>query len=213
MSLFTKFKMKTKNIIFDLGVVILDVDYNLAADAFKKLGIPHFDELYSKKKQGSFFDDFETGHLSNEEFRAEIRKHIPHAVTDDQIHEAWNAMLLSVPESTFELLENIGKQKRIFLLSNTNRIHITAFSKIIEKQYGFQKFEALFEKTYYSCNVGMRKPNADIFDLVVRENNLNISETLFIDDSPQHVEGARSYGLTALHLQNNSKVEDLVPLK
>lgn len=205
--------MKIKNIIFDLGVVILDVDYNLAADAFKKLGIPHFDELYSKKKQGSFFDDFETGHLSNEAFREEIRKHIPHSVTDSQIDEAWNAMLLTVPETTFELLESIGKQKRIFLLSNTNRIHIDAFSKIIDQQYGFQKFENLFEKTYYSCNIGMRKPNAEIFDFVVRENNLLVSETLFIDDSPQHVEGARNYGLTALHLQNNSKVEDLVPVK
>ncbi len=132
---------------------------------------------------------------------------------DDQIDDAWNAMLLSVPESTFELLENIGKQKRIFLLSNTNRIHITAFSKIIEKQYGFQKFEALFEKTYYSCNIGMRKPHAEIFEYVVKQNNLTISETLFIDDSPQHVEGARKYGLTALHLQNDTRVEDLIPLK
>lgn len=205
--------MKTKNIIFDLGVVILDVDYNLAAGAFKKLGILHFDDLYSKKKQGSFFDDFETGHLSNEEFREEIRKHIDHSVSDNQIDEAWNAMLLSVPESTFKLLEDISKQKRIFLLSNTNRIHIDAFSKIIEKQYGFQKFEALFEKTYYSCNIGMRKPNAEIFDYVVKQNNLSINETLFIDDSPQHIEGARKYGLTALHLQNNSKVEDLISFK
>jgi len=205
--------VKTKNIIFDLGVVILDVDYNLAAGAFKKLGILHFDDLYSKKKQGSFFDDFETGHLSNEEFREEIRKHIDHSVSDNQIDEAWNAMLLSVPESTFKLLEDISKQKRIFLLSNTNRIHIDAFSKIIEKQYGFQKFEALFEKTYYSCNIGMRKPNAEIFDYVVKQNNLSINETLFIDDSPQHIEGARKYGLTALLLQNNSKVEDLISFK
>jgi len=205
--------VKTKNIIFDLGVVILDVDYNLAAGAFKKLGILHFDDLYSKKKQGSFFDDFETGHLSNEEFREEIRNHIDHSVSDNQIDEAWNAMLLSVPESTFKLLEDISKQKRIFLLSNTNRIHIDAFSKIIEKQYGFQKFEALFEKTYYSCNIGMRKPNAEIFDYVVKQNNLSINETLFIDDSPQHIEGARKYGLTALHLQNNSKVEDLISFK
>ncbi|MBL0340621.1 MAG: hypothetical protein IPP71_06705 [Bacteroidetes bacterium] len=98
-----------KNIIFDLGVVILDVDYHRTTEAFKKLNIPYFDELYSKKKQGSFFDDFETGHLSNEEFREEIRKHVPHTVTNDQIDEAWNAMLLSVPETTFELLENIGK--------------------------------------------------------------------------------------------------------
>jgi glucose-1-phosphatase len=202
--------MPTKNIIFDLGVVILDVDYNLTAAAFKKLGLVDFDAHYSKIKQDNFFDRFETGHMPDAEFRDIIRKHLPHTVTDQQIDDAWNAMLLTVPETTFELLENIGKQKRIFLLSNTNRIHIAAFTKIIEKQYGFSKFESLFEKTYYSCNIGMRKPNAEIFEYVVKKNNLSITETLFIDDSPQHVEGARKYGLTALHLHTETNLQELV---
>lgn len=201
--------MPTKNIIFDLGVVILDVDYNLTAAAFKKLGLADFDEHYSKIKQDNFFDRFETGHMPDAEFRDTIRKHLPRPVTDEQIDEAWNAMILTVPESTFELLENIGKQKRIFLLSNTNRIHIVAFTKIIEKQYGFSKFESLFEKTYYSCNIGMRKPNIEIFDYVVKQNHLAINETLFIDDSPQHVEGARKYGLTALHLHTGTNLKEL----
>ncbi len=208
-SLYCKMPIQTKNIIFDLGVVILDVNYNLTAAAFKKLGLVDFDEHYSKIKQDNFFDRFETGHMSDEEFRDTVRKHIPHPVTDEQIDEAWNAMLLEVADETFELLENIGKQKRIFLLSNTNSIHIKAFTKIIEKQYGFSKFESLFEKTYYSCNIGMRKPNAEIFDYVVKANNLNITETLFIDDSPQHVEGARKYGLTALHLHTGTNLKEL----
>ncbi len=202
--------MKTKNIIFDLGVVILGVDYNLTANAFKALGIPHFDEIYSKIKQQDVFDRFETGHMPEAEFREFIRKNIPHPVTDSQIDDAWNAMLLSVPDSTFELLEDIGRKKRIFLLSNTNQIHITAFTKIIDRQYGFSKFENLFEKTYYSCNINMRKPHLDIFDFVVKENHLPPDETLFIDDSPQHVEGARKYGLTAFHLHTDTNLYALV---
>ena len=202
--------MKTQNIIFDLGVVILELDYNRTAAAFQALGISHFDTIYSKIKQQDFFDRFETGHLTNEEFRDTIRKNIPQPVTDQQIDTAWNAMLLSIPPSTLDLLRDIGSKKRIFLLSNTNHIHIEAFTAIIDRQYGFRKFEQLFEKTYYSCNMGMRKPNADIFDFVVKENHLNIAETLFIDDSPQHVEGARNYGLTALHLHTGTNLGQLV---
>ena len=202
--------MKTKNIIFDLGVVILELDYNRTAEAFKKLGVLHFDEIYSKIKQDDFFDRFETGNLSDEEFRATLRKHIPKPVSDSEIDDAWNAMLLTIPETTFELLRNIGSKKRIFLLSNTNHIHVRAFTKIIDRQFGFRNFEKLFEKTYYSCNMNMRKPNLDIFDFVVRENHLNVDETLFIDDSPQHVEGARKYGLTALHLHSDTNLYELV---
>ncbi len=202
--------MPIKNIIFDLGVVILDVDYNRTSEAFKQLGLVDFDQHYSKAKQDNFFDRFETGEMTDEEFRETIRQHISQPVSVDQIDAAWNAMLIAVPQTTIELLEDIGKKKRIFLLSNTNRIHIKAFTGIIDKQYGFQKFENLFEKTYYSCHLGMRKPDAEIFDFVIRQNHLALSETLFIDDSLQHVEGAREYGLTALHLKNNVKVETLL---
>ncbi len=199
-----------KNIIFDLGAVIIDIDYNLTANAFKKLGLQHFDEIYSKKKQDNFFDRFETGELSNDEFRQEVRSHFTSPITDEQIDEAWNAMLINIPFERMVWLNEIKNKYRIFLLSNTNRIHVTAFTKILADRFGVGVFEKMFEKIYYSCNIGMRKPNANIFDLVVQENKLNLTETIFIDDSPQHIEGARSYGLTALHLQNNSKVEDLV---
>ena len=122
-------------------------------------------------------------------------------------------MLINIPFSRMDWLKEIKNKYRIFLLSNTNRIHVKAFTKIIGERFGEGVFESQFEKIYYSCNMGMRKPDAEIFDHVIRENKLNVAETIFIDDSPQHIEGARNYGLTALHLQNNSKVEDLVPLK
>ena len=202
--------MQYKNIIFDLGVVLLDVDYNLAAAAFRKLGIPDFDAHYSKAQQDRFFDRFETGHMTDEEFRIKLRQYLPSHVTNHQIDEAWNAMLLKVPEENFQLLEKLNKSKRIFLLSNTNRIHIRAFSKIIDLQYGFEKFERLFEKAYYSCNIGLRKPDAEIFDLVVKENQLDLSETIFIDDSPQHIEGARNYGLNVVLLKQGDNLSKIV---
>jgi len=201
--------MNFKNIIFDLGGVIIDIDYNLAAAAFKRLGVINFEEIYSKKQQDNFFNSFETGHLSNENFRIAIRKHIPTSVTDEQIDTAWNAMLINIPQERFNWLKDIGKIYRIFLLSNTNRIHIKAFTEIFNKQFGDLQFEKLFEKVYYSCEIGMRKPNPEIFDFVIKENNLVVSETLFIDDSPQHIEGARNFGVTAWHLENDFKVESL----
>jgi HAD superfamily hydrolase (TIGR01509 family) len=199
-----------RNIIFDLGAVIIDIDYNLTADAFRRLGLLHFDEIYSKAKQDHLFDRFEKGDMSDEEFRETVRKHIPHSVSDEQIDSAWNAMLKEVPEETFGLLEEIGKQKRIFLLSNTNRIHVRAFSKIIERQYGFARFESLFEKAYYSCDIGMRKPDAEIFEFVLLQHGLKANETLFIDDSPQHVEGARNCGIFAFHLRPEHRLGDAV---
>ena len=202
--------MNVKNIIFDLGVVLLDVDYDLAAAAFRKLGIPDFDEHYSKAQQDKFFDRFETGHMTDEEFRNKMRQYIPTHITDQQIDDAWNAMLLKVPQEYFEMLEKVKKSKRIFLLSNTNHIHIRAFSKIIEAQYGFEKFERLFEKVYYSCNIGLRKPDAEVFDLVVKENQLTIEETLFIDDSPQHIEGARKYGLNVTLLKKEDSLNSII---
>lgn len=199
-----------KNIIFDLGAVIIDINYNFTAEAFKKIGITNFDEIYSKKKQDNFFDDFETGHLSNDQFRTEIRKHISHEITDQQIDEAWNAMLINIPDSRMKWLQSLRPKYRIFLLSNTNRIHVKAFSKIISDTHGVGTFESCFDKIYLSCNIGLRKPNADIFDLVVTENNLDLNETVFIDDSPQHIEGAQKYGLTAWHLKDGDTVENLM---
>jgi glucose-1-phosphatase len=202
--------MPVNNIIFDLGAVIIDIDYHRTADAFRQLGLIHFDDIYSKKKQSDFFDRFEKGELAEEEFLKEIKSHLPGAISADQIINAWNAMLIGIPAERYSWLESLRKHKRIFLLSNTNHIHVKAFSKMIDADYGIKKFESLFEKVYYSCCIGMRKPDREIFDKVISDNHLDLSQTIFIDDSPQHIEGARKAGLISHHLPDNVRVEELV---
>ncbi len=202
--------MAIKNIIIDLGGVIINLDHSRLADAFKKLGVRDFDKRYAQNAQQKTFDDFERGALTAEEFRNVFRKYIVNKVTDQQIDEAWNQILMDVPETTMDLLKKLSKDYRLFLLSNTNVIHIPVFTKIIESAHGKGAFEKVFEKIYYSCNMKMRKPDPEIFETVIRENKLLLTETIFIDDGPQHIEGARAVGLTAFLLEKNQTLENLV---
>jgi putative hydrolase of the HAD superfamily len=120
--------------------------------------------------------------------------------SDHEIDHAWNIMLGDLPQRRVAMLEEVGATKRIYLLSNTNGIHYRAFCADIEKNMKIQRFEALFQKLYWSHELGMRKPNQDIFQHVLSDNGLDPASTLFIDDSPQHVEGARKLGIKAFHL-------------
>jgi putative hydrolase of the HAD superfamily len=198
--------MKVKNIILDFGGVIIDVDYHRAADSFRRLGAVGFEKLYSQKEQTAIFDAFEKGILSDEQFRNEVRKYLPAPVSDEQVDNAWNSMVDSIPRPRMDYLLKLKKKYRLFLLSNTNRIHARDFYLKLEKQYGKDCLLQVFEKIYLSFQIGMRKPDAEIFNKVMRDNQLSYSETVFIDDSIQHVEGARLAGLTALHLDLNKTV-------
>ncbi len=197
-----------KNIIFDLGGVILNIDYELTTKAFVELGLENFREVYSQKKQQRFFDDFEKGKLTRTEFFVELSNHLPEGITHEQMENAWNAMLMYIPSDRINWLKKIGSRYRIFLLSNTNEIHIQAFRNILQEDFGKDILEEIFEKCYYSSEIGMRKPEKEIFDRVTNENNLKPSETFFIDDSVQHVEGAISAGLNAELLTKGSVVEE-----
>lgn len=186
-----------ESIIFDLGGVIIDLSYQRTADAFVKLGLKNFDDIYSKAKQSHLFDDFEKGIMSEDGFRTELKKHLPQNTSDAQIDHAWNAMLIDIPVQRVEFIKQVGAKHRIFLLSNTNRIHVKAFSKMADEIFGESNFLSIFEKSYLSCEMGMRKPDAEIFEKVISDNHLDRTKTLFIDDSIQHVEGAMKIGMHA----------------
>ncbi|WP_375563250.1 HAD family hydrolase [Bernardetia sp. OM2101] len=188
-------------IIFDLGGVIINLSYKKTEEGFKRLFGTDFSELYSKQSQTDIFNKLETGHISEKEFVEAMQKSSSKKVSHQEIINAWNAMLLDIPKERIELLKKIGKEKRIFLLSNTNEIHKKAFDKIVLEAHKMGGLETLFEKVYFSHLVGMRKPNREIFDFVIQENDLNPKQTLFIDDSPQHIEGAIKTGLNAYHLE------------
>lgn len=187
-------------IILDLGGVLIDVDYAASARAFAQLGFSGFGELYSKSKQDGLFDRFETGTISPAQFRDRIRQLSQLHLTDAQIDACWNAMLGPVPQGRITLVKRLKERYEVLLLSNTNAIHVPAFEAIVARENGITDFKGLFDGAYFSCELGMRKPDAAIFDHVLSLHGADPKRTLFIDDSIQHVEGARKAGLHAEHL-------------
>lgn len=200
---------KIDTIIFDLGGVVLNLDYNLTINAFKKLGKENFERLYTQSEQDKIFDQFEIGKISASEFRAYLKSFLDNSVNDADIDVAWNAMLLDLPKHRIDLLLELKKRYRIFLFSNTNEIHLDAFQKIIFDSFGDKNLlETIFHQTYYSHLVGFRKPTAEAFEVVLNDHNLIPEKTLFIDDSEQHIEGAKKLGINTIHLVNQD-IQDL----
>ena len=188
-------------IIFDLGGVILNLDYNLTIKAFQNLGNENFDTLYTQSHQDKIFDLFDTGQISAPEFRNYLRKFLDEHISDQQIDGAWNAMLLDLPPRRIDFIQQLRKKVPVYLFSNTNEIHHAAFRQTIKTQFGDENLlDNLFDQAYYSHQVGKRKPNADAFLKVIDDHKLTIHSTLFIDDSIQHIEGARQLGLQTIHL-------------
>ncbi len=193
--------MRIKNIIFDLGGVLLNIDYHAAIRRFKALGMEHFDALYNQASQTDLFDRFDRGEVSPAGFRQALRDLSGLPLTDGDIDAAWNAMLLDFPASRLELLEKAGRHYRLFLLSNTNAIHYPVYLSYMRSRFGLDGLGHVFEKEYLSYRIGMRKPEHRVYECILKENGLKAQQTLFIDDSIQHVEGARQAGLHAVHLE------------
>jgi len=206
-----------QNLIFDLGGVLLNIDYQRPIAAFQKLTSQPEPLAFTQQQQSTLFDALETGQLSSADFRSALRRTyaIADAIPDEELDTAWNAILLDLPESRVRLLRALTEAGyRLFLLSNTNEIHRTAFDRIIRQQHPDLPggLLDLFERVYYSHELGLRKPDPAIFHRVVTENGLDPDCTLFIDDSTQHVAAARTVGLHALWLEPGQTITDDVPL-
>ncbi|NHA02711.1 HAD family phosphatase [Mucilaginibacter sp. HC2] len=185
-----------KNIIFDYGNVIFSLDFLRGQAAWKELGINNAADFFGHKQQDEIFDKFDRGEVTADQFRAYIRQKTGNPeLTDDQINAAWNSMLLGIEPGNHELLLSLKGKYRTFLLSNINEIHYGYIMNYLKTDFGFDSNDHIFEKTYYSHLIGKRKPEPAIFEMVLNENNLNPSETLFIDDSPQHLATAQKLGI------------------
>jgi len=201
---------KCKAIIFDLGAVILNINYQNTIDEFTKLGVNNAATFYSKKVQTNLFNQIETGMISSNEFLKALQKETKNA-NINQVEKAWNAMLLDLPEKRIQLIEKLKKNNySIYLLSNTNAIHIDA----IKKQLGKRKWLAfckLFDKMYLSHELGLRKPDVKIFEYILNEQKLKAEEVFFIDDSPQHIASAKKIGIHCHHLLDDENIITLFP--
>ncbi|MEE4198513.1 MAG: HAD family phosphatase [Bacteroidales bacterium] len=196
-----------KNIIFDLGNVILNIDGEKTIQAMKDLGFDDFQESYTLLRQSDLFDFLEKGLIPPEKFHSELQAHFNQPVSPEKIDNAWNAMLLDFPKKRIRLIQSLQGRYRLFLLSNTNSIHYQKYNRDLLEQYGFG-LSSLFEKAYYSFDLGMRKPDLEIFEYVIKDSRLKPIETLFIDDAEANIESAQQLGLKTLRI-DVAKGEDI----
>lgn len=200
--------MPIKNIIFDLGGVIMNIDFTKTEKAFAEIGFPNFSDHMTQHHITPLFEAFETGKIDNDEFIRGVQKLSPKPVSAQQVVNAWNALLLDFPKARINLLEKLRLKYRLFLLSNTNAIHYEALQESLHAATG-QFLEDIFEKTYFSHTTGLRKPDAAIFQLVLNENKLMATETLFIDDTAGNFSGAEQLGMQTLHLKPPTDITEL----
>jgi glucose-1-phosphatase len=195
-------------IIFDLGGVIINLDYDRTRNEFKKLGLIDFEKIYCQAAQSHLFDDFETGKIAAPHFLNQLLVHFPAGTSPNKLVHAWNAMILDFPKKRLQILDELRKKHRIFLLSNTNEIHLQAVNRSLRKVTE-RKLNSFFDAVYLSHEMKLRKPHKEIFDEVCKLNQLTPSQTLFIDDTVGHIEGAKRAGLRTHHLGVGSTIEDL----
>jgi HAD superfamily hydrolase (TIGR01509 family) len=205
--------MKIKNIIFDLGAVLLNLDMLRTEAAFaaligdKKLHQSIQRQLFEQK----LFSKFETNEIKEAEFIETLKSVTPHPLNEKQIRTAWSAMLLDFPASRIEFLKNLKSEGyKIFLLSNINSIHLEDVYANFQEEHGNLNFDGLFDKPYYSHLIGRRKPDSETYLFVLEDAGIEASQTLFIDDNADNISGAKKAGLHTIHHQANGDIEKVV---
>lgn len=196
-------------IIFDLGGVIINIDINRSVRAFAGHTNLSHKEIYTKFEEGSWSRDLEKGDIGPDTFRQEVRRSLNSDLNDEQVDRAWNAMLVDVPISRLELLAKLRDKYQTLVLSNTNAIHLAAFNKIISSTTQGGVINDYFDQVYYSHELGMRKPDIEIFSHIIDAHELVPQETLFIDDMAINIMGAKSVGLKTLHLTDQEYLAEL----
>ncbi len=193
-------------VVFDLGGVLLNLDYGATTRALGELSGRDVSSLYTQAEQSVVFDRFERGETSAAEFRRELRAMLGTTSSDDELDRAWNALLLDLPEENLNLLTRLRDTHRVFLLSNTNELHLDAFLARYERAHGKRgAWSAFFDRDYYSHLLGMRKPEERIFEHVLTSEGLDRKRTLFVDDNPHNVAVARTVGMHAVWIDASGR--------
>lgn len=199
-----------KNIILDLGGVIINLNQQLTYDAFKRL-FPHkYEEILIELDYNNYLEKFETAEISKKEFISFFQK-FDASILENEIEKGWNSMLLDIPKNRIQLMESLAKKYNVYLLSNTNEIHYQFIDEYVAEKYNGFRFRSLFKHTYLSHEIKLRKPNTAIFKYVLSDAKLLPEETLFIDDTLEHINAAKQLGIKTHHLnlQENQTLNQL----
>ena len=197
-----------KNIVFDLGGVLLNISFENAAAAFRNLGVDNFDAFYTKESADHLFEALETGQISNPGFLKRMQQYCAPGTSLEAVEAAWNAILLDFREPSVRHLDLLRQRYRVFLLSNTNSIHQTAFNLSFSRDFGYN-FDSLFEKAWYSHAIGRRKPYPETFTWALADAGLAGAETLFMVDAAANIEGAAAAGMPTKLLEPQERIEYL----
>lgn len=198
-----------KNIIFDLGGVIINLSVEKTHQAFSILSGKPLNEIKSIVSSNSFFHHYEKGLMEDADFRDHLRKVLNLNLDDAELDNAWNAMLLDIPIERIQLLEQLKSRFQIFLLSNTNNIHLQCFNSQVKQLTGFASIDQYFHRAYYSHLVKMSKPDIEIYEHVLHSSNLIPHETLFLDDNKDNLAGANKAGIRTFHVEQPDQIFSL----
>ncbi|MGC4056538.1 MAG: HAD family phosphatase [Chitinophagaceae bacterium] len=196
-----------RHIVFDLGNVLLNIDPPRTEAAFKEL-IPDTEAFMQRVQSEDLFRRMECGAYTPAEFTDRIRHHAGIPLPDEQIHAAWNALLLDFPLRRLQILQQLGLYHDLVLLSNTNEIHESAFNTTLQREHGMPNLGIFFDRVYYSHRVGLRKPDTAIYQLVLDECGFDPAKTLFIDDLKENVAAAESLGIRGIWLEPGMTIEE-----
>ena len=200
---------KIKNIIFDLGGVILDIDETIVYKELEKMGI-NVSELARSKDFMDIFSKFDIGVYTAPTFRKKIKALLgQEKMTDQRFDAIWNSMLLDIPRERIEAIEKVKKHYKIFLMSNSNVIHYDLYVRDLQLRFGYHEFDELFNKSYFSFAEHLEKPDPRFFELILDHEGLLPEETLFIDDTAENTKVAKSLGINTYHIRRDELVRNL----
>jgi putative hydrolase of the HAD superfamily len=196
---------KIKNIILDLGNVIINIDFELTYKALASLTQRDIFEVKKELDDTNLWNRYEEGLISDELFLKTLYDALELTCTQKELEKAWCGLLLDIPQRRIDLIDELRKKYRVFILSNTSDIHIQVINGMIKNQFGRPDLESLVEKAYYSYQMKMRKPGKEIYQTMLSDAKILASETLFLDDNEDNIEGAKKCGIqTVLVDPNNS---------
>ncbi len=197
-----------KNIIFDLGGVIIDIDQNQTTNHLKKNGFTDFELLNSEEVKHTLYQ-FECGILSAESFRKKLCSQLNIKLSTQKFDEIWNSMILDIPQRRIDLVKKLKSHYHVYLMSNSNEIHYDLFIRDLQLRFGYREFDSLFDKSFFSFDIHLSKPNPDFFTLVLDRYKMKPEETLFIDDTPANILAAQELGILTYHNLTGSRVVNL----
>lgn len=205
---FTELTNRAEAVVFDLGAVILNIDPQLSINQFTKLGLTDIFGFLFGTEEHRYFEDFERGRYTPEQFRKHVAQSTGISFSDEVFDAAFNAMLLDYPKARIQAVQQCARTKPTFLLSNTNEIHYNHYARRLG-HCGVAHLDDLFTEAFFSHRIGMRKPDDEIYQYVIKRIGLPAHKILFLDDNARNIESAKRNGIETIHINGGLDIADI----